>query len=313
MAPEAGCRWEGECRGRSTTAQGGMGLPAPVRWTTQMATIAEPARHMRGTGAPAGPTLGTGRSIHRRLLFHHLPIAMASAVLLLMFTGLSLFTNSFSHDSGSTGAFGFALDPSNRSFASWLTIATGYLATALLTVTLLVGPLNLLLRRANPLSNYLRRDLGAWVVIFGALHVVLAFREAYRGVFSFVGFFVADGAPLTDSFGLGNWTGLAALVIAACLLATSTTRAVRELRPARWKSMQRLNYTVFGLLLLHATSYGALQRTSSPFTILLFCIAATVMLGQLMGIWLWRRRKSPAARRDASEMWHATGDAPGTE
>jgi methionine sulfoxide reductase heme-binding subunit len=247
------------------------------------------------------------------LLLHHLPIALASVVLLLLFTGLSLFTNSFSHDGGSRGAFSFALDPSNRSFGSWLTIATGYLATALLAVTLLVGPLNLLLRKANPLSNYLRRDLGTWVVILGALHVVLAFREAYRGVFSFVGFFVADGAPLTDSFGVGNWTGLAALAISVGLLAISTTRAVRELGPSRWKSLQRLNYTVFGLVLLHATCYGALQRTSSPFTILLFSIGAAVMLGQLTGIWLWRRRQSDPARRRSSEIWHATADAAATE
>jgi sulfoxide reductase heme-binding subunit YedZ len=247
------------------------------------------------------------------LLFHHLPIALASVVLLLLLTGLSLFTNSFSHEGGSRGAFSFALDPSHRGFGSWLTIATGYLATALLAVTLLVGPLNLLLRRANPLSNYLRRDLGAWVVIFGAVHVVLAFREAFRGVFSFVRFFVADGAPITSSFGVGNWTGLAALAIGTGLLAISTTRAVRELGPARWKSLQRLNYTVFGLVLVHATSYGALQRTSSPFTILLFSIAATVMLGQLTGIWLWRRRKSPPPQRASSEIWRATADASATE
>jgi sulfoxide reductase heme-binding subunit YedZ len=247
------------------------------------------------------------------LLLHHLPIALASVVLLLLFTGLSLFTSSFSHEGGSSSAFSFALDPSNRSFGSWLTIATGYLSTALLAVTLLVGPLNLLLRRANPLSSYLRRDLGTWVVIVGALHVVLAFREAYRGAFSFVGFFVADAAPITSSFGIGNWTGLAALAVGAGLLAISTTRAVRELGPARWKSLQRLNYTVFGLVFVHATCYGALQRTSSPFTILLFSIAATVMLGQLTGIWLWRRRKSLPARRASPRVWRATADVSATE
>jgi methionine sulfoxide reductase heme-binding subunit len=278
-----------------------------------VATIPEPsAGRPRASAARVQPTLGTGRSIGRRLLLHHLPISLASVVLLLLFTGLSLFTSSFSHEGGSSTAFSFALDPSNRSFGSWLTIATGYLATALLAFTLLVGPLNLLLRRANPLSSYLRRDLGIWVVIFAAIHVVLAFREAYRGAFSFVGFFVADGAPITSSFGVGNWTGLAALAIGAGLLAISTTRAVRELGPARWKSLQRLNYTVFGLVLVHATCYGALQRTSSPFTVLLFSIAATVMLGQLAGIWLWRRRRSASARR-ASKIWRATGDAPATE
>jgi methionine sulfoxide reductase heme-binding subunit len=312
MAPEKECRWGG-CNRRITWAQGGTGQLAPVRWTTQEATIPERSARRRDLASPALPTLGTGRSFRRRLLFHHVPIALASVGLLLLFTGLSVFPNSFSHEGGSRGAFSFALDPSNRSFGSWLTIATGYLATALLAVTLLVGPLNLLLRRANPLSNYLRRDLGTWVVIFGALHVVLAFREAYRGVFSFLGFFITDGAPITTSFGVGNWTGLAALAIATGLLAISTTHSVRELGPARWKSLQRLNYTVFGLVLLHATCYGALQRTSSPFTILLFSIAATVMLGQLMGIWLSRSRKSRPARRASSRVWRATADASAAE
>ena len=39
-------------------------------------------------------------------------------------------------------------------------VATGYVATGLLALTLLVGPANLLLRRRNPISSYLRRDAG---------------------------------------------------------------------------------------------------------------------------------------------------------
>jgi hypothetical protein len=100
-----------------------------------------------------GRTLGTGRDWRRRLLVHHLPIAVASVVMLLTFTGLSVFTDSFSHDGAGGSPFGLSFDPSSRSFTSQLTIATGYLATALLALTLLVGPANLLLRRRNPLSN----------------------------------------------------------------------------------------------------------------------------------------------------------------
>jgi hypothetical protein len=47
-------------------------------------------------------------------------------------------------------------------------------------------------------------------------------------------FFVADdGRLLTNSFGLGNWTGLAALVIVISLLATSSDAALRRLKPDR--------------------------------------------------------------------------------
>jgi methionine sulfoxide reductase heme-binding subunit len=213
-------------------------------------------------------------------------------VVLVLLAGLSLFTNSFSHGGGARGAFTLSLEPAGRSFLSQMTIATGYVATGLLALTLLVGPANLLLRKRNPVSNYLRRDLGTWTVVFSVAHVILAFRSAYRGALSFLDFFVADGRPLTGSFGLGNWTGLTALVIAIGLLAISTNRAVRELQGKRWKALQRLNYTVFALVVLHAVFYGALTRITSPFTVLLLGIVFTVFAGQAIGIWLWRRRRS---------------------
>src|SRR6266511_849549 len=81
-------------------------------------------------------------------------------------------------------------------------------------LTLLMGPANLLLRRRNPVSSYLRRDVGAWTAIASVLHVILGFQaHSGSGIFSFLDFFVRDGRPLTNRFGLGNWTGLAALVI----------------------------------------------------------------------------------------------------
>jgi DMSO/TMAO reductase YedYZ heme-binding membrane subunit len=95
---------------------------------------------------------------------------------------------------------------------------------------------------------------------------------------------------LTNSFGLANWTGLAGLVIVAGLLSVSTDRALRELKANRWKNLQRLNYALFALVVLHAFFYGALLRVTSTFTLLLLAIVIAVLAGQLVGIWLWRRR-----------------------
>jgi hypothetical protein len=111
------------------------------------------------------------------------------------------------------------------------------------------------------------------------------------GSLRFLGYFVAGGRPLTNSFGLGNWTGLAALVIVVGLLALSTDGALRELKARRWKRLQRLNYALFALVVLHAYFYGALLRSTSPFTLLLLVIVTAVFLGQATGIWLWRRRR----------------------
>jgi sulfoxide reductase heme-binding subunit YedZ len=179
-----------------------------------------------------------------------------------------------------------------------LSVATGYLALGLLGLTLLIGPANLLLRRRNPVSSYLRRDLGAWTAIASVAHVILALQpHAERGVLGFLDYFVAAGRPLTNSFGLGNWTGLAALVIVVGLLAISTDRALRELKARRWKRLQRLNYALFVLVVLHAFFYGALLRMTSPFTLLLLVMVVAVFAGQAAGIWLWRRRLARSVTR----------------
>jgi hypothetical protein len=120
-----------------------------------------------------------------------------------------------------------------------LTVATGYVALGLLGVTLLIGPANLLLGRRNPVSSYLRRDVGTWAVVFSAIHVVFGFQvEGSLRVGDMLSYFVVDGSPVTNSFGLGNWTGLAALVIVVgCWLfpATSPFGSSRQ-KPGRRSS-----------------------------------------------------------------------------
>jgi len=178
--------------------------------------------------------------------------------------------------------------------------ATGYVALALLATTLLIGPLNLLLRRRNPVSSYLRRDLGAWTAFASIVHTVLGFQiHGSGGFFSFIDFFVANGRLLTNSFGLGNWTGLAALVLVVGLLAISSDRSISELKARRWKSLQRLTYALFAMVVLHAFFYGALLRMNSPLTLALIFTVLAVLLGQVLGMWLWRRRHSRAVTQPA--------------
>jgi methionine sulfoxide reductase heme-binding subunit len=179
------------------------------------------------------------------------------------------------------------------------TVATGYIATGLLALTLLIGPANLLRRRRNPVSGYLRRDVGAWTAVFSVAHVIYGL-QVHKKLSDFVHYFVAsDGRPLTNSFGLGNWTGLAALVIAAGLLALSSDAALRKLKARNWKRLQRLNYALFALVVAHAFFYGALLRTNSPYTLLLVLTVIAVFGGQAVGVGLYRRRHS---RRTADSV-----------
>ena len=223
----------------------------------------------------AGRTLGTGRELRRRALLHHVPLALASAIGLVVLIDVS---------------------PSHGGFSiSQAASPTGDVALVLLAVTLLIGPANLMLRRRNPVNNYLRRDVGTWTAIFSVVHVIVGFQGHGGSVFGFVDYFVADGRPLTNSFGLGNWTGLAATVIVVGLLVVSTDRYLRELKARHWKDLQRLNYTLFALVVVHAVFYGALRRMTSPFTLVLVFTVIVVVLGQAVGIWLWRRRNARTA------------------
>jgi sulfoxide reductase heme-binding subunit YedZ len=295
---------------------------------------------------------GSG-DLRRRLLRHHLPIALSSALLLLLFLSLprfdaskydqgDIFSGTLPRDfaSGETEQHGAgrpqqqqggghrppqqqdrghqppqqqsgghqppqqgegqaptvsprAEDVEERSVRRRLTTATGYIALVLLAVTLLIGPANVLLRRRNPVSSYLRRDVGAWTAVFSGVHVIVSLTVHGSGqIRHFLDFFVADGSPLRNSFGLGNWTGLAALVIVTGLLALSSDAALRKLKARNWKRLQRLNYALFALVIVHAFFYGALLRETSPYTILLGLTVIAVVVGQTAGVWLFRRRYS---------------------
>jgi sulfoxide reductase heme-binding subunit YedZ len=186
-------------------------------------------------------------------------------------------------------------DSSARSrFDQRLTFATGYVATGLLALTLVIGPINLLLRRRNPVSSYLRRDVGMWTAGFSVIHVILGLQVHSAGQLAafLTYFFGRDGSPLLNSFGLGNWTGLLATVIALGLLTISSDFALRTLKAPTWKWLQRLNYALFALVVAHAIFYGALLRATSPFTLLLALSVVGVFVGQAVGVWLWRRRDS---------------------
>jgi sulfoxide reductase heme-binding subunit YedZ len=283
--------------------------------------------------------------ILRRTLRHHLPIAVASAVVLVLFMILprfgpsappDIFTGTFprdfpegqmQHSGGQTGPMQggaghrppqgqggghqpppqpedaqppsvspSAEDVRDRSDVRRFTIATGYVALVLLALTLLIGPANLLLRRRNPVSSYLRRDVGAWTAVFSGVHVIASLWVHGTGQLrDFLDFFVRDGSPLTNSFGLGNWTGLVALVVVAGLLALSSDAALRKLKARSWKRLQRLNYVLFALVVAHAFFYGALLRETSPYTILLGLSVIAVVAGQAVGIWLFRRRNARRA------------------
>ncbi|HEV8393257.1 MAG TPA: hypothetical protein VGQ37_03240, partial [Vicinamibacterales bacterium] len=74
------------------------------------------------------------------------------------------------HSDGTSESRDERADSSLSRRVQQLTVATGYLGVIFLALTLLLGPANLLLRRRNPVSSYLRRDVGIWTAIFSLAH-----------------------------------------------------------------------------------------------------------------------------------------------
>jgi len=179
--------------------------------------------------------------------------------------------------------------------------ATGYVGLVLLGLTLLIGPANLVRGKRAPLSSYLARDVGIWAAAFSVLHVVYGFLTQHTdGILSY--FLAPDdrGRILTTSFGLANWAGIAATVIVVALAAISSDATLRKLKFRRWKQIQRLNYALFPLVIMHALLYGALKRLTSPYTALLIVSVIAVGVGQAVGVRLWRQRKTRNAATNAA-------------
>jgi sulfoxide reductase heme-binding subunit YedZ len=199
--------------------------------------------------------------LQRRLLVHHLPLLCTSAISVAAL----YFTRPYS-------------DPLNRA-----SFATAYPALFLVGATLLFGPLNVLLKRRNPVSNDLRRDLGIWAGIFSVLHTAVGQNVHLRGrpwLYYVYEHTSRHTIPLRhDLFGFSNYTGAVSVLLLIALLATSNDASLRALGTPRWKQLQRWNYLAFALAAAHALGYQATEKHNRPFVItVVTCIAITCAL-----------------------------------
>lgn len=198
--------------------------------------------------------------LQRRLRRHHLPLILISAVGLVI---------------------GYAVVHSPNAMHRW-SMSTAYVGLALIVVTLIIGPLNLLRGRANPVSIDLRRDIGIWAGLISIAHFVIGLQVhmKHRYLYWFTDS-DAGGAlrPRTDIFGFANDTGLVAVIIAALLIVTSNDYFLRRWRTRRWKGLQQWNYAFFVLVLAHGIAFQVIEKRQFPFVaaLALMSLAAIVL------------------------------------
>lgn len=170
----------------------------------------------------------------------------------------------------------------------------GYMCLAFIAATLLIGPLNLLRQRRNPVSINLRRDVGIWAGITGCLHVVFALQLHFQGQVLFHFFApTAEGGfrPLLNRFGVGNYLGAAATIILILLLLTSNTLSLRILKGKRWKQLQRFNYALAALALVHTLLFQANGQRQPVFMYLVLLVTLGVLVVQWFGTGVYRNRR----------------------
>lgn len=167
-----------------------------------------------------------------------------------------------------------------------LSLATGYVGLVLLGFTFCTGALNVLNRRRNPVSSDLRRDAGIWCGIISLTHVVIGLQVHMGNMLLY--FFREVGSlrevrPRFDLFGFANYTGLVAALFIVLLLLLSNDFSVRRLGPKRWKFLQRWNYAVFALVLIHSIAYQITESRQFLHLLLFGLIASTVFFIQISG------------------------------
>ncbi len=183
-----------------------------------------------------------------------------------------------------------------RDSITFIAQATGYISIVILSVSFIIGPLNLVLKKKNPVSTYFRRDIsitgGALAVVHSATGLFVHLRGKtwqYFLIKTEHGYSVR-----TDHFGLANYTGLIAAIIIILLLVTSNDYMLKKLGQVRWKNIQRYAYLMFVLSIVHSLFYRVGKADINPIFFLYIPLFVIVLIFQIIGLklkWSGLRRE----------------------
>jgi sulfoxide reductase heme-binding subunit YedZ len=189
----------------------------------------------------------------------------------------------------------FYFNKANRDTITFITQASGYISTILLSISLILGPISLLLKNNSPVSTYFRRDISITGGLLAVIHSIAGLFVHLRGKtwLYFLNQTKSGYSIRLDNFGLANYTGLISALIIILLIITSNDFMLRKLNPYRWKNLQRLSYLMFILIIIHCYYYRIGKQNLDLIYWLYLPVLTIVLIFQLIGVWV----KTQAKRR----------------
>lgn len=168
----------------------------------------------------------------------------------------------------------------------FITYTSGYLSIFLIALSMLLGPVNLILKQKNPISSYIRRDIGIFGGILGIVHSVVGLFMHFTGKpwLYFVkeveeGFSIRFG-----NFGLANYTGLLGVLILIFLLVISNDYFLVKYKALKWKNLQRFTYLLFLLVIAHSVFYRLNAEKEDLILYLYLPLFLVILIFQFIGI-----------------------------
>jgi len=193
-----------------------------------------------------------------------------------------------------TAVFFYILPSKNPVFKT--SMATAYGGLFLVSLTLVIGPWNIIFGRPNPVSSYLRRDIGIWAGILAIVHTIVGLQVHMGGKFWL--YFIPDpkGSHLLpirlDVFGFTNHSGLVAILIFILLLSLSNNYSLKKLGALRWKKFQKWNYAIAGLVLFHGIIYQVLEKRSLGYSVIFAIPFLLILFFQIWGYRVQLKKRS---------------------
>lgn len=180
----------------------------------------------------------------------------------------------------------FYLNRGNRSINTFIAFSSGYISFAVLSISLIIGPLNVIIKYKNPLSTYFRRDISIFGGTLAIIHSVTGLFVHLRGMtwMYFLKKTESSYSIRLDHFGLANNTGLISALLILLLLITSNDLLLKKLAPAKWKNIQRLSYLMFILALVHCYFYWLGGKNLHVLLLFYIPVIAVILIFQIIGV-----------------------------